>query len=343
MAKIAKKINETEAQDSIVPPATSSSLPFGGGDASKSRFQMIAAMINQAASSPDTHLTKFYDAMMKYHDEAGHGLGVGDNSSSNKASISAKPSDATNEALKAEINQMFGEQEGLSEEFKEKAKVIFETAIEARINLVKEEIVDEYNTLLDEEVTKINEQLVEHVGSYLDYVAKNWLQENEVAIESSLRNEITSEFIEGLRNLFNEHNFNIPEDEVEVVDTLAEKVQELEALLNDAILDNAELRKFKDEVEKQGIVSKVAEGLTLTQAEKLQQLSESIEADDLEGFKKKVEIIKSSQLVKTAPKKTNLNEQLEEVDPENNPDLNTKEVSPEMKKYVAAINRTIRG
>jgi hypothetical protein len=363
--------NGTPAAETINPPEHAS-VPFGGGADHLSRFNKISAVIAQASTS-DEHLTKWYKEMMAYHDKAGHGLGVGDNSGANKSSIEAHASDAKgghdmdtkmatdtikhvapgntlhpalnkqneafSEEIKSAIAEMFADQEGLSEDFKNKAQVIFETAVNAKVAFKGAEIEAAAEAVLAEEVEAIQSTLTEAIEAYLDHTATKWLEDNQVAIESSLRNEIMSEFAEGLRNLFVEHNFNIPEEKVEVIETLAAKVDELETQYNDAILEIASLREFKENADKAAIVAEVSEGLTQVDAEKLATLAESVEAEDVESFKNKLQIVKESTFKKPAKKQT-LTEQLEDVDPNL---LNDKKaVDPAMQKYVARIQKELQ-
>ena len=376
MPKTKKLVEDTQAAETISPPEHES-IPFGGGDDHKSRFNKISAMISQIQGANDEHLTKWYKEMMAWHDRAGHGVGVGDNSSENKASIEAHASDANgkgdmdtkmaadtidhvapgntlhpslnkqNEAysaeLKAAVAEMFGEEEGLTEEFKTKATVLFETAVNAKVALKAVELGEAAEKALETEVELIQEKLQEAVEAYLDFTATKWLEDNQVAIESSLRNEIMSEFAEGLKNLFIEHNFNIPEEKVDVIETLAARVDELEGALNSAILENAKLVEFKEQVDKAAVVAEATEGLTMVDAEKLVTLSESVEAEDLESFKEKLEIVKES-ITKVPAKKTSLTEQLEDVDPtilEDKAKGETQVTNPEMAKYVKRIKKEI--
>jgi hypothetical protein len=363
MAPTKKIIKEDTSAATTIAPGNNSGpkMPFGSGDDSMSRFQRVAAMISQVVTAPDAHLTKWYDQMMSYQHAAGHGMGVGDNSASNKASIEAKPSDANgtadhdvkmgfggddgtkarfNSIAEEDIAKLFEGQEALPAEFKEKAKILFETALNARVALAHAEIETAAEQALDEQIKEIGEQVAKNNETYIQYVAEEWMKENEVAIEASLRNEIAAEFLEGLRKLFTEHNFNIPEEQVEVVDTMAEKIDELETRLNDAILENAELRKFKEESAKKEVVAKLSEGLTLVESEKLKELSEAVQAEDMEDFQKKVETVKASHFVKGS-KTSKVGENLEEI----NEDLQEKtpeNVNPETAKYVQAIKRGIR-
>jgi hypothetical protein len=285
-------------------------------------------------------------------------MGVGDNSGHNKSTLDMKASAATSEhsygdvkmpmptlgaavkeSIKQDVNDLLSGQE-LSEEFKAQATTLFEAAIEARVHSIELELTESAEQALEEQVKEITTSLVEGLDTYLDYVGNEWMKENEVAIESSLRNELASEFITGLRNLFTEHNFNIPEDEVEVVDTMAQRIDDLETRLNDALLLNAELSGQLVDNEKKEIVTKLSEGLTLAESEKLKKLAENVDAENVDEYVKKVNVIKESNFVK-GTKKSHINESMEEVDENNKPEETEKFSSPEMAHYAAAISRSL--
>jgi hypothetical protein len=313
----------------------------------KSRVEMIAQMIGAAHAAKDEDLVKHFNSMMAYHDKVGHGMGVGDNSGHNKGTLATHPSAASHissnvkEAIKQDVETMLDGQEGLTEEFKTQAATLFEAAVEARVAGIQVELTEAYNNALEVDLNEISEELVGTVDQYLDYAATEWMKENEVAIESALRNEMTTEFIAGLRQLFVDHSINIPEEQVEVVDTMAAKIEELESRLNDALTENAALSQVVSEHEKAEAIEKVCEGLTLVESEKLRELVENIEADDVESFTKKATVIKESNFVKGTAKKT-IVESMEQVDPDNAPTEPKKYSSPQMKSYAQAISRSLR-
>lgn len=309
-----------------------------------SKTAMLAKMIGSEFSKTDDSLLKFYNQMMARHDEIGHGVGVGDNSASNKASVAMHPSAAlgksVKEAVADDVNKILSEQEGLSEDFKTKATILFEAAIEARVAIRLLELEEENETKLTEEITKTVEEMNEGVEQYLEWAAQEWLTENEVAIESALKNEIASDIMTGLRSLFMENNISIPEEQVDVINTMAEKIDDLEKRLNDEISENADLRKAVDTASKKDSIAKIAEGLTLEQSEKLKELAENIEFEDASEFETKLQTIKESQFV-TEGKKSVIAEGLEEIDEENKPE-GTKTINPAMKSYVNAISRSAK-
>lgn len=195
--------------------------------------------------------------------------------------------------MSEDIEALFAGEE-LSEDFKFKAKTIFESAVERKVKEEIERIEEAYAETLEEQVVEIQEELSSNVDDYLNYVVEQWVHDNEVAIEAGLRNELTEEFISGLRHLFAEHYIDIPEDKVHVVEELGYKVTELESKLNEEIDRNVQLSKNLNESARFEILVDICEGLTNTQAEKLKSLSEGIEFRNPEDFGQKISILKES-------------------------------------------------
>lgn len=250
-----------------------------------------------------------------------------DNSAKNKASVS----------MKEDVEAMFAGQE-LTEEFKEKASVIFEAAVHARVEAEKAELAEAYEQAFEQAKTEVKEEVAQKVDEYLHYVVEQWMQANELAVESSLRTEISEEFIAGLKTLFQEHNIDIPEEKVDVVEELAKRVEELEEKLNEQINENIELKKVTDEVTKEIVFNEVAEDLAATQVEKLKTFAESVSFEDEESYKRKLSIIKENYF--PADKKV-VQELVEEVDEEVQPET-VQEVNGSMNNYVKAISRSIK-
>ena len=191
------------------------------------------------------------------------------------------------------IEALFAGEE-LSEEFKEKAKTIFEAAVTERLNAEIKTIEEAYAETLEEQIEQIQEELSSNVDDYLNYVVEQWVQENEVAVEAGLRTELTEEFISGLRNLFAEHYIDIPEDKVSVVEEMGAKVAELETKLNEEIDRNVQLSKVLNESKQFEIISSACDGLTATQAEKLKSLSEGIEFTSVNEYAQKINVLRES-------------------------------------------------
>ena len=186
------------------------------------------------------------------------------------------------------------EGEELSEEFREKAKTILEAAIKGKVVQIKEVLDAEYEAKLLEEVTEIKSALNERVDSYLEYVADEWFTENQLAVEAGLKEELTESFMTGLKGLFEEHYVTIPEEKYDVLESMVEKLDEMETKLNEQIEKNVSLNSRLGESVANGILESVSEGLAATQKEKLASLSESVEFASEESYREKLETLKES-------------------------------------------------
>jgi len=195
--------------------------------------------------------------------------------------------------IEEDVNALLGGEE-LSESFKEKAKTIFEAAVRSKVNEVKEAIEAEYAERLAEEVEEAKSELAERVDAYLEYVAEEWFVENELAIEHGLKTEMTESFLEGMRGLFEDHYVSIPEDKYDVLESMVEKLDEMEGKLNEQIEKNISLNKRLAESVADGILDQVSEGLAATQKEKLASLAESVEFESEEEYREKLEMLKES-------------------------------------------------
>ena len=196
--------------------------------------------------------------------------------------------------MKEDIDSLFADDSTISEEFKSKAATIFEARLLDRVQQIEEQIEEKYASMLEEAVAEIKNDLTEKVDDYLNYVVEQWLADNEIAIESGLRAEITEEFIAGLRNLFAEHYIDVPTEKVDLVDELATKVEELESKLNEEIERGISYAKALVESRKNEMTREVCEGLTTTQAEKIKSLAESVEFSTEEEYKEKLETIREN-------------------------------------------------
>jgi hypothetical protein len=216
--------------------------------------------------------------------------------------------------MKEDIAALFGNDESISEEFKLKAATIFEARVFDRLSQLEEELEGHYATMLSEAVEQVKEDLAQKVDDYLNYVVEQWMEKNEIAIESGLRSELTEDFINGLRNLFTEHYINIPEEKVDLVEELSTKVEELQNRINEEVQYNVQIRKQLIESIKNEIAVDVCEGLTFTQFEKIKTLAESVEFSTEEEYKLKLETIRENYFPSGAKKATEsqLQEQVED-------------------------------
>ena len=202
--------------------------------------------------------------------------------------------------VEEDVNALLGGEE-LSEEFKEKAKTIFEAAINAKVAGIKEELEAQYAEKLAEEIEAAKESLAERVDSYLEYVADEWFEENALAIENGLKTEMTESFLTGMKGLFEEHYVTIPEDKYDVLESMVEKLDDMETKLNEQIEKNINLNGRLAEATAGGILDQVSEGLAVTQKEKLASLSESVEFESEDQYREKLETLKESYFSGKAP------------------------------------------
>lgn len=186
------------------------------------------------------------------------------------------------------------EGETLSEEFKEKATTIFEAAVRTKLEEERNLMEEAYAVALEEAVEDIKEELAQNIDDYLNYVTEQWMLENEVAIEASLRTELTEDFINSLRQVFAEHYIEIPADKVDILEEMGSKIEELTEKLNEEIESNVALNKALNESTKSLVVNDLTDGLTSAQAEKLKELAESVEFTDVEEFAEKIQTLRES-------------------------------------------------
>ena len=192
-----------------------------------------------------------------------------------------------------DINALIAGEE-LSEDFQEKARTIFEAAINSKVSVIKEDLEKEYAKVLQEEIDSTKIQLTERVDSYLEYVAGEWLEENSLAVEQGLKAEMSESFLTGMKSLFEEHYVSIPEDKYDVLESMVNKLDDMEEKLNEQIDKNVSLTKRLSESKSDGILSDVSEGLAVTQKDKLASLAESVEFESESDYREKLVTLRNS-------------------------------------------------
>ena len=225
-----------------------------------------------------------------------------------------------NAAIEEDVNALLSG-EDLSEEFKEKAKTIFEASINAKITDIENQLNEEYEKALNEQVEEIKVELTERTDAYLEYVAQEWMEENALQVENGIKTEMTESFMEGMKKLFEEHYVTLPEDKYDVLENMVDKLDEMETKLNEQIERNVALNQRLGESTAQTIFNNVAEGLATSQKEKLQTLAESVEFESEESYRGKIETLKESYFgskstpTSTASAPQELKEEAEYVEP----------------------------
>ena len=233
------------------------------------------------------------------------------------------------------------EGEELSEEFQDKARTIFETAIKSKVSEIKEELNESYANALVEELDTIKKGLTERVDSYLEYVADEWVQENKLAVENGLKTEMTESFLEGMKSLFEEHYVSIPEEKYDVLNSMVDKLDEMENKLNEQIERNVALNSRLAESTADVIFADVAEGLADTQKEKLASLAENIEFESESDYREKLGTLKESYFPTksvSTPKSTSENLS-EEVSTD---EVAVEEHTPRMQAYLNTLSRAAK-
>jgi hypothetical protein len=337
-------LDETAALDSLKP----NSAPVGPANKSVAFDKIVNAMVGLDQET----INKFVASIEQIGKEAKN---ISDGAAAaNKNSIDAKPSGAVKEELEEAINNVLNEDltalfdgSDLKEDFRTKFAVLFESAVNIKVGQKTLELEEEFENRLNEEVESLTESLVESLDEYLDYTANAWLSENEVAITSTLKSDLTEQFLEDLHTLFATNYINIPEDKIDVIEEMNERIETLEEIINSKIDENMELAKtieetksIVSELEVKNAFNEFKEGLTESEIEKLSTLSESIEYDSVEDFKSKVSILKETHFkadAKTAST-TILFEEVETIEEEK---AEPKLTAP-MASYLSAIKNNKR-
>jgi hypothetical protein len=231
------------------------------------------------------------------------------------------------------VDALIAGESDLSEEFKNKAATIFESAIKSKVREIEEHLEVEYNNKFEQETAKHKEELTEKVDSYLSYVVEEWMKENEIALERGIKGEIAEDFISGLKKLFAEHYIDVPDEKYNVLEEQASKIEDLEKKLNEQIEKNVELNKDNTVKTRKEIMSEVASDLADTAKEKFAKLAEEIDYSDAETFKAKCETIKESYF----GKKEEVKEDLHDVAAG---ESSNEDLSNAMAAYTAAISKT---
>ena len=253
----------------------------------------------------------------------------------NQGTVKMKSSDANAKVekpnmTKEHLDALFSG-EDLSEDFRNKATTIFETAINERADAVEAELHEAYEVALSEAVEKLQQEITERLDDYLGYVVENWMKENELAVESGIRTEVAENFIAGLRDLFESSFIDVPEEKYDLVDGLATEVEELRSALDEAVNSNIELSKDKTFADCALVFEEKTEGLLETEIDRLRTLAEGIEFDSVEMFTEKLDTIIESY----ASNNSNITEEIDVTTPEEGTEASTG--NPLMEAYANAL------
>ncbi len=236
--------------------------------------------------------------------------------------------------VEEDINALLQGEE-LSEEFEERARTIFETAIKAKVAEIQEELTAQYEQTLEEQVATIKEELTDRVDAYLEYVAEEWVTENQLSVEQGLKTEMTESFLTGMRSLFEDHYVSIPEDKYDVLSTMVEKLDEMEDKLNEQIERNIALKQRLAESVADVIFSEVCEGLALSQKDKLASLAENVEFDSEDTYREKLVTLRNSYFPANSGTQRDNSENISESADATSP----VQVSGLMESYLTTLTR----
>ena len=287
------------------------------------------AMVKKVKNGKKDDSVQMVKAMMQYNDAH-----KGDEEEMDEQAFLEKAKQAIDKRLAtinvAEDVDALVQGEDLSEDFQKKAATIFEAAVKSKVRSEVERIEEEKTQEISEEVETFKTELAEKVDGYLDYVVKEWMTENELAIERGLKGEIAEDFIGGLKTLFEEHYIDVPDEKYDILESQAQKIEELEGKLNETINKLTEKNKIENSLVKEQVIAKVSQDLAETQTEKFASLVEDVEFTDEKSFEEKLNTLKENYFPKSVPSETltEENEETKEID-----------VSGAMAAYMSAIKR----
>ena len=320
---------EEEEKESVKEETPSVNIP-------KTKAGVIQAAVDMLKKARKEDAQKLFAKMAKVDETSEEESIASVDSALKKVKKAAEPkAKAKVESVDFEedLDALVKEEATLSEDFRGKASAIFEAVLTSKLTSEVERLESEYAQNLEEEVSDLQNSLVEKVDSYLNYVVENWMKENEVAIQNGLRTEIAEDFMNSLQGVFKEHYIEVPEGKVDLVDELNEQVTELEGTLNKTTDDNIELHNKVQSYERAEVVREQSSGLAETEAEKLASLVEDIEFDNKENFETKVSVVRESYFSKE------VTESVDEVDSLLGEDNQEVDMSDQMAKYTQAITK----
>ena len=355
-------VDNVELQDIDEATAAADTLkPGAGSSGTESKAETLATFTQLLSQLGKEDLSKLFNDVQAQFGP-GKAPGAEDKSASNKASVNAKASAAVGSggakaadpmpklSVKEDIDEMFGADD-LSEEFREKAEVVFEAALNTRVTLevarleeefaAKEaELEEAFEVALEEETTKVVENITSKLDQYLDYVVEQWMEENQVAIENGLRMDIAENFIQGLHNLFAEHYITVPDEKIDLVAEMKAELEEVKAKLNEAVDQKLELQAVINEATKEATLEEISEGLAETQVEKLRTLAEGIEYTDAEAYRKKLEIVKETYFTAKKPTASTglITEEIDGTDET----VSEATLPANMQMYAKAISKSVK-
>lgn len=326
---------DSDDEEAMVEEETDNSAENKSSLAPKSKTFMVAQALNKMAGMEVDDLSHLLDDVLS---QFGPGKnGTVDNSAENKASIAMK------KTVKEDLDLLFGEDNNLSEEFKDKLTTLFDAAVQSRVNLIRTELEESISSHCKDLVAEEVDKLAQTADKYINLVAEEWLKENEISIEKSLRTDIMESFMKGLQELFVEHSIHVPEEKFDVIEELHSKVEELEESLNDLTKKNIDLKEELNVYHLSELIEDNSKDLTISQKEKLYELVESIDYDgDDEEYIKKLNILKENYFTSSKKKDTKIVTEEISHDLDSLNEVELPKVSAEMRPLYNAISKLVK-
>jgi hypothetical protein len=340
--------NNTEVETVVDTPAVEESAadtlrPGGGsGGAGDSKAQKIADLIGLLANMDNSHLDTYYAEIAAVGKEACP-LPAGADGEANRNTIKAKSSKAMGKIVKEDLDKLFEQDENLSEDFRNNAVALFQGAVALRVEAEVADLEESYETRLTEAKDTLAHQFAERLDTYFAYVADKYMVENKLAIENGIRAELSESFIQGIRDVFEQHYVQIPEDKIDVLEGYETQVADLEEQLQSATQRSIELTSILESREKKAAIDALAEGMTLANREKLENILEDVDYADLEDFNKKAGLIKENYFGEGASAEAETGLVLNEtVDAPVTEAVTETKKDPRMSRYLAAIKQDVK-
>ena len=296
-------------------------------EAPKTKKAMIQAMVDKMETMKAGYMKSNYDSIMSAMD-VGEAEEPTEEEKEKAEAVEARIKDID---VKEDVRALMSADDSLSEDFKIKAATIFEAAVKSKVRSEIERIHEEVQTEKEGEIDSFKDELAEKVDTYLNYVVEEWTKENELAIERGLKGEIAEDFISGLKQLFEDHYIDVPDEKYDVLEAQSEKISELEDKLNESIEKTVELTKVSSNLVREQVISEVSEDLADTEIEKFKSLTEDVDFTDEESFRVKLNTLKDSYFPKTVVEQT-----FDDEDGSTAQDVDTTDA---MSAYLSAISR----
>lgn len=341
-------VNDDELQEATQSAATlNPGAGSGGGDTKAETLATFTSLLSQLGKDDLSNL--FNQVQSQFGPNKAPG--AEDKSAANRSTLDMKPSAAVGKsAWKEDVDEMFAGDE-LTEELRDRVETVFEAAVNVRVSLEEArleeefeakvaELAEAFDAELEEQTATVIEEMTAKLDQYLDYVVDQFMEENQIAIENSLRTEIAEDFINSLHTLFSEHYIKVPEQQVDLVAEMKAELDDVKSKLNEAIDEKIALQAVIEEATREATLEEVSEGLAVTQAEKLRTLSEGIEYTDAETYRKKLEIVKETYFTAKKPAASTglITEEIDGTD-----DSTSDQVLPaNMQMYAKAIAKSVK-